>query len=116
MAHSDCLFCSIAAGRIPATMVFQDEAVVAFRDIAPQMPVHIVIVPRTHLSGLAELDEATAPLVGRVALAARRIAEDLGVAASGYRLISNCGADAGQSVAHLHFHLLAGGRMTGRMG
>jgi histidine triad (HIT) family protein len=116
MAQPDCLFCSIAAGRIPASIVFQDDAVVAFRDIAPQQPVHIVLVPRAHFAGLNELTPELAPLVGRIALAARQIAEELGVAASGYRLISNCGADAGQTIPHLHFHLLAGGRMAGKMG
>ena len=115
MKDPQCLFCRIAAGEIPATVVYQDDEVVAFRDIAPQMPVHVVLVPREHLSGLNGLDAATAPLVGKLALAAKKIAGELGVAESGYRFISNCGPDAGQTVHHLHFHLLGGGPMGGRM-
>jgi len=115
MTDANCLFCRIAAGEIPATVVYQDDEVVAFRDIAPQMPVHIVLVPRTHFSGLDGLTAQTAPLIGKLALAAQRIAGELGVAESGYRFISNCGPDAGQTVHHLHFHLLGGGPMGGRM-
>jgi histidine triad (HIT) family protein len=115
MTDPQCLFCRIAAGEIPATVVFQDEDVVAFRDIAPQMPVHIVLVPRFHCAGLNDLTPETAPLVGKLAQVARRIAAELGIAASGYRFISNCGPDAGQTVHHLHFHLLGGGPMGGRM-
>jgi histidine triad (HIT) family protein len=115
MSDPQCLFCRIAAGEIPATVVYQDDDVVAFRDIAPQMPVHVVLVPRTHLAGLNDLGPATAPLLGKLALAGARIAADLGIDRTGYRFISNCGADAGQTVAHLHFHLLGGGPMAGRM-
>ena len=115
MSDPQCLFCRIAKGEIPATFVFQDEDVVAFRDIAPHMPVHIVLVPRLHLAGLNDLSAETAPLVGRLALAAQRIAQELGIAASGYRFLSNCGADAGQTVPHLHFHLLGGGPMGGKL-
>jgi histidine triad (HIT) family protein len=115
MPDPQCLFCKIAAGEIPASIVYQDKDVVAFKDIAPNMPVHIVLVPRVHLAGLNDLTPDLAPLVGQMALAAKKIAADQGVAESGYRFVSNCGPDAGQSVAHLHFHLLGGGPMGGRM-
>lgn len=115
MKDPQCLFCRIAAGELPATVVYQDDEVVAFRDIAPAMPVHVVLVPREHLAGLNALDAATAPLVGKLALVAQQLARELGVAESGYRFVANCGKDAGQTVHHLHFHLLGGGPMGGRM-
>ena len=115
MSDPNCIFCRIAAGTIPAAIVHQDEDVVAFRDIAPQAPVHLVLVPRAHFSGLNDLTPETAPLVGRIALAARALAASEGCAASGWRLISNCGPDAGQTVHHLHFHLIGGKPMAGRM-
>ena len=115
MTESDCLFCRIVAKRIPAAIVHEDEAVVAFRDIAPQAPVHLVLVPRAHFAGLQELTPERAALVGRIALVARDLAEQLGIAAGGYRLVSNCGPDAGQTIHHLHFHLLGGAPMGGRM-
>ena len=115
MPDPQCLFCRIAAGEIPATVVFQEDDVVAFKDIAPQMPVHIVLVPRVHLATLNELTPETAPLVGRIAQVAARLAADLGLQARGYRFLANTGPDAGQTVHHLHFHLLGGGAM-GPMG
>ena len=115
MSDPNCLFCKIAAKQIPAALVFEDADVVAFRDIAPQVPVHIVLIPRIHLAGLDELTPELAPVVGRIALVAKDLAGRLGIAASGYRLVSNCGSDAGQSVRHLHFHLLGGAPMNGRM-
>jgi histidine triad (HIT) family protein len=115
MTDPDCLFCKIADKRIPAAIVHEDEDVVAFKDIAPQAPVHIVLVPRVHFAGLGELTPERAALVGRIALVARDLAGTLGIAASGFRLVSNCGPDAGQSVHHLHFHLLGGAPMSGRM-
>jgi len=111
MTDPNCLFCRIASREIPSSIVYEDADVVAFKDIAPKMPVHIVLVPRTHLAGLDGLTPELAPLVGKVALAAQQLARDLGIARSGYRLLSNCGPDAGQTVAHLHFHLLGGGPM-----
>ena len=115
MSDPQCLFCKIAAGEIPAKLVYQDQDLVAFWDIAPHMPVHIVLVPRVHLEGLNQLTPELAPLVGRIALAAQGIARELGIADSGYRLLCNCGPDAGQTVQHLHFHLLGGGAMTGKL-
>jgi histidine triad (HIT) family protein len=111
MSDPNCLFCRIAAKEIPSSIVYEDADVVAFKDIAPKMPVHIVLVPRVHMASLDELTPELAPLVGRVALAAQHLARELGISRSGYRLLSNCGPDAGQTVSHLHFHLLGGGPM-----
>jgi histidine triad (HIT) family protein len=111
----DCIFCRIAAGRAPARFVYQDDEVIAFRDIAPVAPTHILIVPRRHLLNTAEIDDQTAPLMGRLVQVAAQIARAENVEASGYRLIINTGPDGGQVVMHLHIHLLAGRRM-GRLG
>lgn len=104
----ECLFCKIAAGQIRATVVHQDADVVAFRDISPQAPTHIVIIPRRHIASVKDLGEGDAALMGKLILAAKRIAREMGVDESGYRLVMNTGRDAGQSVFHLHMHLLAG--------
>ena len=109
---SDCLFCRIAAGEIPAGIVFQDEAVVAFRDINPQAPLHVLVVPRRHVATLNDLHEADDGLVGRLVRTAGAIAGEHGYAAGGYRTVFNCNADAGQTVFHIHLHLLAGRRLT----
>ena len=116
MSDPSCLFCRIAAKEIPAAIVFEDEDVVAFRDIAPQAPVHLVLVPREHFAGLNDLTPERAHLLGRRALAAKTLAVEHGCALSGWRFISNCGPDACQSVHHLHFHLLGGRPMTGKLG
>lgn len=108
---SDCLFCRIVSGEIPAKVVHRDEEIVAFRDIAPQAPLHVLIVPVRHVASVHDAKEADAGLLGRLLLAAKRIAEREGIG-EGYRLVTNHGADAGQSVLHLHVHLL-GGRPLG---
>jgi histidine triad (HIT) family protein len=115
MPEAECLFCRIAEKKIPSTVVYEDEDLVAFLDIAPQAPVHIVMVTRVHVPGLAGLTEELGPVVGRIALVARDLADQLGVAESGYRLVTNNGPDAGQTVSHLHFHLLAGKPMGHRL-
>jgi histidine triad (HIT) family protein len=104
----NCIFCKIAAGEIPATIVHQDEHVVAFRDLNPQAPTHILIIPRRHIATVNALSEADAAVVGHQFLAARRIAAELGFAEDGYRLVMNTNAAAGQTVFHIHLHLLAG--------
>ena len=106
---SDCLFCKIVAGEIPAKIVHQDDECVAFRDIHPQAPVHVLVIPRKHLASMNDVEADDAPLLGRLLLAARTIAEQEGIG-SGYRLVNNCGGEAGQTVFHWHLHLL-GGRM-----
>ncbi len=115
MSEPHCIFCAIASKQIPSSIVFEDEQVVAFRDISPQVPVHVLIVPRLHLAGLDALTSAHRDLVGHIALVAQGLAKELGVASSGYRLVANSGPDAGQTVFHLHFHLLGGAPMAGKM-
>ena len=115
MSDTNCLFCKIAAKQIPSSVVHEDDLVVAFRDIAPQMPVHVLIVPKAHLSGLDGLGPEDRELVGHIALVGQKLARELGVAERGYRLVANCGPDSGQTVFHLHFHLLGGGPMAGKM-
>lgn len=105
---SNCLFCRIAAGEIPAKIVYQDEDVVAFHDINPQAPLHVLVIPRKHIATINDLEADDAALVGKLFLTAKRIAAEAGYAASGYRVAMNCGADAGQTVFHIHLHLLAG--------
>ena len=108
---SDCLFCKISAGEIPAQKVYEDDDVVAFNDIAPQAPTHLLIVPRKHIASLDGADTDDGRLLGHILLTAQKLARDQGVE-RGYRLVNNCGASAGQSVFHIHFHLL-GGRAMG---
>ncbi len=109
---SECIFCKIAAGEVPADKVLEEEDLVAFRDLNPQAPVHILVIPRKHIATLNDLEEEDAELMGRLHLAARRIAEAEGIAESGYRTVINCNAGAGQTVFHIHLHLL-GGRPMG---
>lgn len=104
----DCLFCKIAAGDIPATIVYQDDVVVAFDDIHPQAPTHVVIIPRHHIATVNDLDAEHEELFGKLATVARRIAAERGHADDGYRLVMNCNAAAGQTVWHIHLHLLGG--------
>ena len=105
---NDCIFCKIAAGEIPADIVYDDGEVLAFRDINPEAPVHLLLIPRQHIATLNDLSEADAALVGRLYLAGQQIAAELGVAENGYRTVINCNRDAGQLVFHIHMHLLAG--------
>jgi histidine triad (HIT) family protein len=109
---SDCLFCKIIAGTIPATFVHQDDRAVAIRDINPQAPTHVLIMPRRHIASINDLTDEDAPLVGHLHVIARALAEAESVAAGGYRLVFNTGAQAGQTVAHIHLHLI-GGRALG---
>nr|WP_320131460.1 histidine triad nucleotide-binding protein [uncultured Holophaga sp.] len=115
MSDPNCIFCKIAAKQIPSTIVHEDEQVVVFKDIAPQAPVHLILIPREHFSGLNELTEARSACLAHIGMVARELAGRFGVADSGWRLVSNCGPDAGQTVFHLHFHLLGGTPMGGRM-
>lgn len=108
MSSSDCLFCRIAAGEIPATVVHQDDALVAFRDIGPQAPVHILVIPRAHVASLDDARPEHQALLGRLLLTAAEVARAEGIAEDGYRTVLNVGADGGQTVHHLHLHLLGG--------
>jgi len=112
MPEDECLFCRIAAGGIPADVVYEDDEVVAFRDIDPKAPTHVLVVPREHVASVDDLDEEHAELVGRLFLAARDVARQEGIVEDGYRVVTNTGRGAGQSVFHLHLHVL-GGRSLG---
>jgi histidine triad (HIT) family protein len=103
-----CLFCKIAAKEIPSKILFEDADLLAFHDINPGAPAHVLVIPKQHLTSLADATPEQAALLGKLLLAARRAAEITGVAASGYRLVANTGPDAGQSVFHLHVHMLGG--------
>lgn len=103
----DCIFCKIAAGEIPSERVYEDEAVFAFRDIHPQAPVHILVIPKAHIASAAEISADNSSAAARCFEAIARIAKEQGLE-KGFRVISNCGPDAGQTVHHLHFHILAG--------
>ena len=105
---TDCLFCRIAAGEVPSTKVHEDDVVVAIRDIAPRAPTHILLMPREHIASAAELTEAHGPLLGHLFAVAAQVARDEGIEESGYRLVSNVGRWAGQTVDHLHVHLMGG--------
>lgn len=105
---ADCLFCGIASGDIPAGIVYRDDSVLAFRDIDPKAPVHILIIPLRHIGSLAELEPGDGDVLGHATEVARQVAVDQGVAESGFRLVVNTGPDAAQSVHHVHLHLLGG--------
>lgn len=109
---ADCLFCAIAGGQIKANLVYQDDAVLAFTDIAPKAPVHILIIPRKHVASVLDLDASDGAVVGQIFQVAAQLARQHGIAESGFRVVANSGADAGQSVFHLHYHLLGGRRMS----
>jgi histidine triad (HIT) family protein len=109
---SDCLFCAIAAGEVPATLLHQDEQVVAFADINPQAPTHVLVIPREHIGSAAELTPAHDGLWARMLHIAQDLARSQGIEAGGYRIVTNVGRDGGQTVAHLHLHLLGGRAMT----
>ncbi len=109
---SDCIFCKIAAGEIPAEKVYEDDQVVGFRDLNPQAPVHLLLIPRRHIATLNDLSEADEALVGHLCRVAAKVAADEGLAERGYRTVMNCNAEGGQTVFHIHLHLLGGRQMT----
>ena len=110
----NCLFCKIVAGIIPSTKVYEDEQVLAFRDIAPQAPTHILVIPKAHIGSVAEVTPANSNVVAHIFEVIPAIAAKEGLA-GGYRVVSNCGADAGQTVHHLHFHILGGQELALQM-
>ena len=109
---SDCLFCGVIKGDVKGSIVYQDNSVVAFKDINPKAPVHLLIVPRKHIVTLLDLQQEDKSLIGDIFSVANQLAKDQGIARDGFRVVVNCGAGAGQSVFHIHFHLLGGRPMT----
>lgn len=107
----NCLFCKIVAGDIPSTKVYEDDSVLAFRDIAPMAPTHILVIPKTHIGSVAEVTAENSTVVAHIFEVIPAIAKAEGLE-NGYRVVSNCGDDAGQSVHHLHFHILGGRKLT----
>ena len=112
----DCIFCKIVAGEIPADVLYQDEAVIAFRDINPLAPTHVLIIPKQHIPSLRDLPETGSSLIGNMVNIANQLAERESVAEDGYRLVINCGQQGGQLVPHLHMHLLGGRRLANGLG
>ena len=112
----DCIFCQIVDGEIPAKVLYQDEKVIAFPDINPLAPVHLLIIPRKHIPSLADLSEDDSSLVGEMVNIANQLAKREGISESGYRLAINCGQQGGQGVAHLHLHLLGGRQLSNALG
>ena len=109
---TDCLFCKMVSGEIAPDKVFEDDDVLAFSDINPQAPLHFLVIPKKHITTLNDLEAGHAELVGKMYLAAKKVADDKGVARGGYRTVMNCNADAGQTVWHIHLHVLGGRTMT----
>lgn len=109
---SDCLFCKIIEGEIPCDKVYENDQVIAFRDVNPQAPTHILVIPRKHISTVNDLTAADKNIVGEMLLAAQAVAKQEGIEESGYRLVMNCNEGAGQTVFHIHLHVLGGRRMN----
>ena len=103
----DCIFCKIVNGDIPSNKVYEDDTVLAFHDIAPQMPVHVIVIPKTHIASAAEVNKDNSAFIGHIFEVIPKIAKDLGLD-NGFRIINNCGKDGGQTVNHIHFHILGG--------
>ena len=112
MSNRDCIFCKIAAGDVDADIIYQSDELVGFRDLNPQAPTHVLIIPRRHISTINDITESDAELIGQLFVAAKEIAAQEGISEPGYRVTMNCNAGAGQSVFHVHLHLLGGRQFT----
>ena len=108
MSANDCLFCKIVAGDIPAEIIYRDDQVLAFRDINPQAPIHVLVIPQKHVDSLASVTDEQRDIMGKIMIVAREIAAAEGLSESGYRAVINVGLDGGQTISHLHLHLLGG--------
>lgn len=108
---SDCIFCKIVNKEIPTELIYEDEEIIAFNDINPQAPIHILVIPKKHISSLVDLNEEDENLIGKIFGVINKIAKKEGIDKNGFRVIMNCGEDAGQEVKHLHFHILAGKKL-----
>ncbi|MCD1261581.1 histidine triad nucleotide-binding protein [Paenibacillus athensensis] len=109
---SDCIFCQIVEGTLPSTKLYEDDQVLAFQNIYPGAPIHALIIPKKHIASMDDVTDEEWPLIALVHKVAQQVARELGVAESGYRLVNNCGPNAGQEVFHLHYHLMAGARLS----
>jgi histidine triad (HIT) family protein len=113
---AECIFCQIVAGEVSSDVVYQDEDFLAIRDVSPQAPMHVLIIPKIHIASLAELTVGQQQLAGRLVIIAKKLAEKEGIAKRGYRLVINCGPEGGQLVPHLHLHLIGGRRLDDKLG
>ncbi|WP_088228755.1 histidine triad nucleotide-binding protein [Desulfosporosinus sp. FKB] len=116
MYSDDCIFCKIAQRKIPSDIIYEDDQVVAFKDIQPLAPVHLLVIPKNHLSSVNEVTSEYEGLIGHLFGVIRRLAQEFGVAETGYRVVTNTGADGGQVVGHIHFHLLGGQALEAKIG
>ena len=107
----DCIFCKIANGEIPATKVYEDDTVIAFNDLSPQAPIHVLIIPKEHITSAAEINSGNSAIVAHIFEVAAKLGKDFGLE-NGYRIVNNCGEDGGQTVGHLHFHVLGGRQLA----
>ncbi|KNF09353.1 hypothetical protein CLPU_3c01310 [Gottschalkia purinilytica] len=105
---SDCIFCKIVKGEIPAKKVYEDDKVIAFNDISPQSPIHILVIPKNHISSANDINDENKEIIGHIFSVISNIAKSEGIADKGYRIVNNCGEDGGQTVSHIHFHILGG--------
>lgn len=105
---SDCIFCKIAKGEIPAEKIYEDDTVLAFNDLTPQAPTHILVIPKAHIASADDIDKENEAVIGQIFSVISEIAREKGFADDGYRIVNNCGDDGGQTVKHIHFHVLAG--------
>lgn len=109
---SDCIFCKIIDGEIPCSKVYEDDKVLAFKDISPAAPVHVIIIPKEHIESVNDLNESNCDVVSHIFMVANKLVKELDIDKEGYRIVNNCGEKGGQSVMHLHFHLLGGRSMN----
>lgn len=112
----DCIFCNIVDGKIPSDVIFQDEKVIAFHDINPQSPMHMLVIPKKHFTSLVDITQEEIPLIGHMVVVANQLARDKGISETGYRLVINIGKQGGQLVPHLHLHIMGGRQLSGQLG
>ena len=111
----DCVFCKIIKGEIPSEKVYEDEDVIAFKDINPVTPIHILVIPKKHIATLLDVTEEDSHLISKLFVAINKIAKQIGIEENGFRIVANCGKDSGQEVMHIHFHLLAGKKLGNKI-
>lgn len=109
---SDCIFCKIVCGEIPCSKVYEDDTVLCFNDINPEAPYHVIVIPKKHISNLNSITEEDSEILSHIFMVIKKVVKDLGIEEKGYRVITNCGEDGGQTVQHIHFHVLGGRSLT----